>query len=220
MSDTSDIEFDSALVEEFYNAFHDPKSGRFTFRKGGKKGKIHVPMSDAARRSNAILRSTAAARKSKEYKQAKKNANGSWADRETGQGGLRGIKGASSKKADAARAGNAKTGAGTKAHNAKVDATFKSKSAAYKLKSKNEINSMFKKSTDAWKAKAASKSKNTENPRTPASVMSLTEKYGSRRAGAPAPAAKTKKAKVDPKNSVTSYEKINGKMVKRTFSGG
>jgi len=100
-------------TEEFYNPFHD-KGGKFTFKRGGKRGKIHVPMSDAARSSNAILRAHSAAKKSKEYKTAQKNARGTWANREKGQGGLRGIaKGANSKKADAARAANAQGGKAT-----------------------------------------------------------------------------------------------------------
>lgn len=113
---TTTTELDSDLVVEFYNAFHG-KDGRFTFKKGGKRGKIHVPMSDNARRSNAILRSVAAARRSKEYKTARERVRGSWADREKGQGGLRHISGTNSKKADAARAANAKTGAITKRWN-------------------------------------------------------------------------------------------------------
>jgi len=100
-------------LEEFYNAYHD-KQGRFTFAKGGKRGKIVVPMSDAARRSNAIMRNLSAARKSKEYATARARIKGSWADREKGQGGLRGVKGTNSKKADAARAANAVKGAQTK----------------------------------------------------------------------------------------------------------
>lgn len=103
-------------VEEFYNPYHD-KAGRFTFKKGGKRGKIVVPMSDSARKSNAILRAYNSAKKSKEYKTAQARSRGSWADREKGQGGLRGVKGANSRKADAARAKNAKTGAITKKWN-------------------------------------------------------------------------------------------------------
>lgn len=109
--------FESPRVEEFYNAFHDKTNGRFTFRKGGKRGKIHVPMSENARRSNAILRRVASNRKSKEYKTAKQNMHGTWANREKGQGGLRHVKGVNSKKADAARAANAKTGVNTKKWN-------------------------------------------------------------------------------------------------------
>lgn len=105
-------ELDGDLVEEFYNAFHG-KDGRFTFKKGGKKGKIFVP-SENARKSNAILRSMAAARKSKEYKTAVQRIKGSWADREKGQGGLRHVKGSNSKKADTARAKNAVQGGKTK----------------------------------------------------------------------------------------------------------
>ena len=112
--ETTTEELDGDLVEEFYNAFHSKENGRFTFKKGGKRGKIHVPMSDAARRSNAIMRSLSAARRSKEYKIAQKNSRGSWADREKGQGGLRHVKGTGSKKADTARAANAKTGVVTK----------------------------------------------------------------------------------------------------------
>lgn len=117
MADNNIEELDGDLVEEFYNAFHDKSNGRFTFKKGGKRGKIHVPMSEGARKSNAILRSMAAARKSKEYRTAVQRMNGSWADREKGQGGLRHVKGTGSKKADAARAANAKTGAVTKKWN-------------------------------------------------------------------------------------------------------
>lgn len=109
-------DFSSEFIEEFYNAFHG-KDGRFTFRKGGKRGKIYVPMSDAARKSNAVLRSMASARKSKEYKTAVQRIKGTWADREKGQGGLRHVKGANSKKADAARATNAVQGGKTKRMN-------------------------------------------------------------------------------------------------------
>lgn len=108
-----ELDTDLDLVEEFYNAYHD-KAGRFTFKKGGKRGKTVVPMSDNARRSNAVLRRMAAARRSPEYKTAVQRINGTWADREKGQGGLRHAKGANSKKADAARAKNAVKGAKTR----------------------------------------------------------------------------------------------------------
>lgn len=107
-------ELDTDVVEEFYNAFHDKATGRFTFAKGGKRGKIHVPFSEASRRSYAIAKALSAARKSKEYKTAQARMKGTWAEREKGQGGLRGVKGKNSKKADAARAANAKKGAITK----------------------------------------------------------------------------------------------------------
>lgn len=99
--------FVSKTVEEFYNGCHLKANGKFCGT--GTKGKVahHVPMSDAARRSNAVLRSVSSARKSKEYKVAKKAINKSWAGREAGQGGLRHVKGANSKRADAARAANA-----------------------------------------------------------------------------------------------------------------
>ena len=109
--------FQSPVVEEFYNSCHTKDSGRFCAlsRRGkGPKGAKIVPMSEGARRSNAILRGLASARKSKEYKIAQKNAAGTWANRETGQGGLRGVKGVHSKKADAARAANAVKGAITR----------------------------------------------------------------------------------------------------------
>ena len=100
-------EFDSPKVEEFYNSCHTKADGRFCGVKARGKGVQRVPMSEAARRSNAILRATASARKSKEYKQAKKAIGGSWARREHGQGGNVG-KGRNSAKADRARAANAK----------------------------------------------------------------------------------------------------------------
>lgn len=106
--------FESEAVEEFYNSCHLKDSGRFCGRAQGKKGAIRVPMSENARRSNAILRRLASDRKSKEYKTAKQNMNGKWADREKGQGGLRGVKGTNSKKADTARALNAVKGAKTR----------------------------------------------------------------------------------------------------------
>lgn len=115
LEDADEETLSAAFMEEFYNAWHDPKTGRFTFAKGGKKGKLHIPMSEAARRSNAILRGLKSARKSKEYKTASKNIKGSWAEREKGQGGLRHKGGTNSKKADAARAANAAKGARTKA---------------------------------------------------------------------------------------------------------
>ncbi len=110
-------DFASELVEEFYNSCHNRSDGRFCGRGAKGKSVLRVPMSDAARKSNAILRRLASDRKSKEYKTAQARAKGSWADREKGQGGLRGVKGANSKKADAARAKNAKTGANTKKWN-------------------------------------------------------------------------------------------------------
>ena len=109
-------DFSTEFIEEFYNAFHG-KDGRFTFRKGGKRGKIYVPMSENARRSNAVLRSMAAARRSPQYKTAVERMKGSWADREKGQGGLRHVKGTGSKKADTARAKNAVQGGKTKRMN-------------------------------------------------------------------------------------------------------
>jgi hypothetical protein len=65
-------EFDSELVQEFYNSCHNTSDGRFCGR--GAKGKkvIRVPMSDAARRSNAMLRRLAADRRSKEYKNTRR----------------------------------------------------------------------------------------------------------------------------------------------------
>lgn len=101
-------ELDTPEVEEFYNPYHDKKDGRFTFGKGGSRGKIVVPMSKAAAASNAVVRAYNAARKSKAYKTAQERTRGTWADREKGQGGLRHAKGTNSKKADAARAANAK----------------------------------------------------------------------------------------------------------------
>lgn len=99
--------FDSPQVEEFYNSCHSKANGRFCGVGTKAKHAIRVPMSDAARRSNAIMRAHSAAKKSKEYKNAQARARGSWADREKGQGGLRGVTGKNSKKADAARAANA-----------------------------------------------------------------------------------------------------------------
>lgn len=109
--------FESLAVEEFYNSCHNTSDGRFCGR--GAKGKkvIRVPFSEGARRSNAILRRLASDRKSKEYKTAQARAKGTWADREKGQGGNKGT-GANSRKADAARAKNAKTGVNTKKWNA------------------------------------------------------------------------------------------------------
>jgi hypothetical protein len=109
-------EFSSEAVEEFYNSCHTTADGRFCGR--GAKGKkvIRVPMSEAAQRSNAILRRVAADRKSKEYKTARARVNDTWANREKGQGGLRsaGASGRNSGKADAARAANARKGAATR----------------------------------------------------------------------------------------------------------
>lgn len=108
MSDAKTHEFDSELVEEFYNSCHFKETGRFCGASAKGKNIIRVPMSDAARKSNAILRGLTSARRSKDYKTASKNIKGTWANREKGQGGLRGVKGRNSKKADAARAANAK----------------------------------------------------------------------------------------------------------------
>lgn len=107
-------EFSSELVEEFYNSCHSKANGTFCGGSSKGKGVIRVPMSEAASRSNAILRRLASDRKSKEYKTAKARIHDTWANREVGQGGLRGIKGANSKKADAARATNAVKGGKTK----------------------------------------------------------------------------------------------------------
>jgi len=102
-------------TEDFYNPYHSKANGRFTFSKGGKRGKVHVPMSENAKRSNALLRSIAAARRSKEYKVAQARVRDpKWANREKGQGGLRGVTGHNSKKADTARAANAAKGAKTR----------------------------------------------------------------------------------------------------------
>jgi len=106
--------FVSPRVEEFYNSCHTKKDGTFCGRGTKSKHATQVPMSENARRSNAVLRRIAAARRSPEYATAQKRAAGSWADREKGQGGLRHVKGANSKKADTARAKNAVQGGKTK----------------------------------------------------------------------------------------------------------
>ena len=56
----ADHVFESPLVEEFYNSCHLKSNGRFC--TGGTKGKVakQVPMSDAARASNAAIRGKAA----------------------------------------------------------------------------------------------------------------------------------------------------------------
>lgn len=109
--------FDSPQIEEFYNSCHTRADGRFCGIKSSSSRATRVPMSENARKSNAILRRLSADRKSKEYKTAKQNAEGSWANREKGQGGTGRIKGTNSRKADAARATNAKTGVTTKKWN-------------------------------------------------------------------------------------------------------
>lgn len=114
MGSMAEHTFDSELVEEFYNSCHSKADGRFCGSASKGKGVLRVPMSDAARRSNAILRRMASDRKSKEYKTAKQNMKGSWADREKGQGGTGRIKGKNSRAADLARAANSKKGAATK----------------------------------------------------------------------------------------------------------
>lgn len=99
-------EFASPAVEEFYNSCHTRADGKFCGVGAKGKGVSRVPMSAAARSSNAILRGLASARKSKDYKGAKKAIGSSWARREHGQGGNIG-KGKNSAKADRARAANA-----------------------------------------------------------------------------------------------------------------
>lgn len=84
-----DHTFDSELVEEFYNSCHSRADGRFCGAKAKGKKVLRVPMSDAAKRSNAILRSTSAARKSSEYKTAQSRVRGTWKNREKGQGGTK-----------------------------------------------------------------------------------------------------------------------------------
>lgn len=103
----ADHVFNSLVVEEFYNSCHTKADGRFCNVKSKGKKYTRVPMSEAARRSNAILRGVASARKNKDYKSAKKAIGSSWARREHGQGGNVG-KGRNSAKADRARAANAK----------------------------------------------------------------------------------------------------------------
>lgn len=121
--------FESKVVEEFYNSCHGKADGKFCGAAAKGKGVTRVPMSDAARQSNAILRSMSAARKSKDYKVAKKAINKPWGSREVGQGGLRNVKGANSKKADLARAANAKKGAQTKAGQPNKDGSTAHKGA-------------------------------------------------------------------------------------------
>lgn len=106
--------FEFPRIEEFYNSCHTKANGTFCGSGTKSKHATRVPMSENARRSNAVLRRISAARRSPEYKLAQKRAAGSWADREKGQGGLRHVKGANSKKADAARATNAVKGGKTK----------------------------------------------------------------------------------------------------------
>jgi hypothetical protein len=134
--------FESVIVEEFYNSCHLKSNGTFCGTATKGKSAIRVPMSDAARRSNAVMRSLSAARRSPQYKTAQSRIKGTWADREKGQGGLRGVKGSNSKKADAARAANAKAGAATKKGNPNKDGSTALK-GAYKTtgkKSQDAIN--------------------------------------------------------------------------------
>jgi hypothetical protein len=69
-------EFTSELVEEFYNSCHTTTDGRFCGRKAKGKKVIRVPMSDAARKSNALLRGISAARKTKEYRMTRNKLKG------------------------------------------------------------------------------------------------------------------------------------------------
>lgn len=113
--------FESPVVEEFYNSCHTKHDG--TFCGKGRKGKgIHrVPMSAAARQSNALLRGMSAARKSKDYKTAAARIKGTWANREHSQGGLGRGRGTGSRAADSARAKNAVKGANTRKGNPNKD---------------------------------------------------------------------------------------------------
>ena len=60
--------FVSPLVEEFYNSCHLKSNGRFCGVGAKGKGVQRIPMSANARKSNAILRANAAARRSPQYK--------------------------------------------------------------------------------------------------------------------------------------------------------
>lgn len=68
--------FVSEQVEEFYNSCHNKSDGRFCNTRAKGKGVSRVPMSDAARRSNAVLRRIAAARRSEGYKKTRKAIQG------------------------------------------------------------------------------------------------------------------------------------------------
>lgn len=100
-------------AEEFYNACHLASNGKFCGKGGKKKGKIMVPMSEAARKSNALLRRMSADRRSKDYATAKKNIKGDWNSREKGQGGV-------------LRDGLASKGQATKMRNERKDASARS----------------------------------------------------------------------------------------------
>jgi hypothetical protein len=64
----------SEQTEEFYNAYHDPKTGRFTTSKGRGK-KLRVPFAPQARLSYALKRQALSKQKAKEKaKMARKEA--------------------------------------------------------------------------------------------------------------------------------------------------
>lgn len=67
-------EFDTASVEEFYNPYHDPKTGRFTFAKGRGK-KMRVPFAPQARLSYALKRQEISRQKAKAKAKAMRAAN-------------------------------------------------------------------------------------------------------------------------------------------------
>lgn len=165
--------FESPLVEEFYNSCHLKSNGKFCGGKTKAKVAHQVPMSDRARKSNAILRGLKAARNSKPYK-AQRQANRRVDAKYNKMNAERRAKYAAkkSKTPEDIRPGKEASGLTAK-YGARRTSGAKAPAAAPKA-------------TTAKSAKTATK-KTPENIRPGAESKALTQKYGARTAKATKP---------------------------------
>lgn len=196
--------FESDIVEEFYNSCHGP-NGRFCSAGAKGKGIKRVPMSDAARASNAAIRGKAArARKkmaakqeqskgamakmsgqakkvkAKEYGSGKTEPEALKMTQKYGtRGAGAGVKVKSSASA-AARLTAPKTGTGRGTSKPGADnyGSGKTDPAALNLTKRFGTASGVAKATQQRQ-----KAKELETTRPTAKALSITERYGSRRRG-------------------------------------
>lgn len=79
--DMAEHVFESALVEEFYNSCHLKSNGKFCGKATRSRG-TRVPMSDAARASNAAIRGQSAKRRKTEKSALEKARNKTTANKD------------------------------------------------------------------------------------------------------------------------------------------
>ena len=163
--------FESPLVEEFYNSCHLKSNGRFCGAGAKGKGVGRVPMSDAARASNAAIRGKAA-------KMRKKLA----AKQAQSKGAMEKMSGQAAKVKTRKEYGSGKTEPGA----LKLTQKYGTRGAGSTVKSSAKSAA---KVAESQKSSAPSKGRGTSKPaadkygsgKTDPSALKLTQRYGTAR---------------------------------------